>query len=83
MKKIESIALNIFDAAQTGYEIYISTARAMDSLENSGMNGKSKLESVLSMIKGMFIEVYENWSYWSELLIKFISSIKSIYNLVK
>lgn len=32
MKKIESIALNIFDAAQTGYEIYISTARAMDSL---------------------------------------------------
>lgn len=47
------------------------------------MSGKSKLESVLSMIKGMFIEVYKNWSYWSELLIKFISSIKGIYNLVK
>ena len=83
MKKIEQIALNIFDVAQTGYDIYMSTARAMDSLENSGMSGKSKLESVLSMINGMFIEVYENWAYWSELLIKFISSIKGIYNLVK
>lgn len=83
MKNIEKIALNIFDVAETGYEIYISTARAMDSLENSGMSGKSKLESVLSMIKGMFVEVYENWAYWSELLIKFIGSIKGIYNLVK
>jgi len=83
MKKIEQIALNIFDVAQTGYEIYMSTARAMDSLESSGMSGKSKLESVLSMIKGMFVEVYENWAYWSELLIKFINSIKTIYNLVK
>ena len=83
MAKIEQIALNIFDVAQTGYEIYISTARAMDSLENSGMNGKSKLESVLSMIKGMFVEVYENWAYWSELLIKFIDGIKKIYNIVK
>lgn len=83
MAKIEQIALNIFDVAQTGYEIYISTARAMDSLENSGMSGKAKLESVLSMIKGMFVEVYENWAYWSELLIKFIDGIKKIYNIVK
>ena len=81
--KIETVAINAIQGVKTGYEIYISTARAMDSLENSGMSGKSKLESVLSMIKGMFIEVYENWSYWSELLIKFISSIKGIYNLVK
>ena len=48
----------------------------MDSLENSGMSGKIKTESVLSMIKRHVYRFIENWSYWSELLIKFISSIK-------
>ena len=84
MTKIESIALNIFDVAQTGYEIYIAASKAMDSIEEkSGLSGKSKLDWVLSFIKGSFEEVANNWQYWSELLIKFINSIKAIYNIVK
>lgn len=81
--KIEQIALETIDIARYGYEIYLATARAMDSLEESGMSGKSKLESVLSMIMGMFDEAANNWEYWSNVLIKFIGGIKSFYNALK
>lgn len=83
MANIEKIALNVFDIAQAGYDIYIATAKAMDSMELGDKNGASKREWVLAFIKGSFKEVANNWEYWSELLIKFINSIKQIYNLVK
>lgn len=82
--KIETVAVNALDAAKTGYEIYLATSKAMDSIEEkSGLSGRSKLDWVLAFIKGSIDEVANNWSYWSTLLIKFISSIKGIYNLVK
>ena len=82
--KIETVAINAIQGLQTGYEIYLATAKAMDSIEEkSGLSGKSKLDWVLAFIKGSIDEVATNWQYWSELLIKFISSIKTIYNIVK
>lgn len=82
--KIETVAINAIQGLQTGYEIYLATAKAMDSIEEkSGLSGKSKLDWVLAFIKGSIDEVASNWQYWSELLIKFISSIKTIYNIVK
>lgn len=82
--KIETVAINVLDAAAAGYEIYLATSKAMDSIEEkSGLSGKSKLDWVLAFIKGTIEEVANNWQYWSELLIRFISSIKTIYNIVK
>ena len=82
--KIENVAINALDVAKTGYEIYVSTAKAMDSIEEkAGLSGKSKLDWVLAFINGSIDEVATNWGYGSTLLIKFISSIKTIYNIVK
>ena len=82
--KIETVAINVLDAAKLGYDIYLATSKAMDSIEEkSGLIGKSKLDWVLAFIKGTIEEVANNWQYWSELLIRFISSIKTIYNIVK
>lgn len=81
--KIEQIALSVFDVAQAGYNIYIATAKAMDSIEIEDKTGVSKRAWVLAYIKGAFEEVANNWAYWSELLIKFINSIKQIYNILK
>ena len=82
--KIETVAINAIQGVKTGYEIYLAASKAMDSIEEkSGLSGKSKLDWVLSFIKGSFKEVASNWQYWSELLIKFINSIKAIYNIVK
>lgn len=81
---IEKTAINALDAAAVGYEIYLATAKAMDVIqENANLDGKSKRDWVLAYIKGTIVEVYNNWSYWSELLIRFISSIKTIYNIVR
>lgn len=55
----------------------------MDSIEIEDKPGMSKRAWVLAFIKGTYKEVADNWEYWSELLIKFINSIKTIYNLVK
>jgi len=80
---IEKTAIKALDAAAVGYEIYLATAKAMDVIQaNANLEGKSKRDWVLSYIKGTIHEVYNNWSYWSELLIRFISSIKTIYNIV-
>ena len=82
--KIETVAINAIQGLQTGYEIYLATAKAMDSIEEkAGLSGKSKLDWVLAFIKGSIDDVAANWQYWSELLIKFIGSIKTIYNIVK
>ena len=82
--KIEQVAENAITGIQAGYEIYKATAAAMDSIEeDANMSGKSKLDWVLAYIKGTFEEVAENWVYWSELLIKFINSIKTLYNLAR
>lgn len=84
MMKIETVAINAIQGVQTGYEIYLETSKAMDSIEEkANLSGKSKLEWVLAFIKGSIEEVATNWDYWSTLLIKFISSIKTIYNIVK
>ena len=81
---IEETAINALDAAAVGYEIYLATAKAMDVIQaNANLDGKSKRDWVLAYIKGTTVEVYNNWSYWSELLIRFISSIKTIYNIVR
>lgn len=82
--KIEQVAINAIDAAASGYDIYIATAKAMDAIQaNADLDGKSKRDWVLAYIKSTIKEVYNNWSYWSELLIRFISSIKTIYNIVR
>jgi hypothetical protein len=82
--KIEDVAVNAINGIQAGYEIYKATAAAMDAIEDDiDKDGKSKLAWVLAYIKGTIEEVAENWSYWSELLIKFINSIKFLYNIVK
>ena len=81
---IEKTAINALDAAAAGYEVYIATAKAMDVIQaNANLDGKSKRDWVLAYIKGTIHEVYNNWSYWSELLIRFISSIKTIYNILR
>ena len=81
---IEKAAIQAIDTAAWGYEIYLATAKEMDVIqENANLDGKSKRDWVLAYIKGTIREVYNNWSYWSELLIRFISSIKTIYNIVK
>ena len=82
---IEKVAASIIDAGTTGYEIYLETARAMDAIQerSSGMDGRSKRDWVLAYIKSIIVEVSENWQYWSELLIKFISSAKTFYNIVR
>lgn len=82
--KIEQVAENAITGIQAGYEIYKATAAAMDSIEeDANMSGKSKLDWVLAFIKGTIEEVATNWQYWAELLIKFINSVKFLYNLVK
>ena len=84
MMKIETVAVNAIQGLKTGYEIYLAAAKAMDSIEEkAGLSGRSKLDWVLAFIKGSIDEVATNWDYWSTLLIKFISSIKTIYNIVK
>lgn len=82
--KIEQVAINAIDAAASGYEIYLATAKAMDVIQaNANLDGKSKRDWVLAYIKSTIEEVAENWQFWSELLIRFISSIKTIYNIVR
>lgn len=82
--KIETVAVNAIQGLQTGYEIYVATAKAMDAIEEkAGLSGRSKLDWVLAYIKGSIDEVAKNWQYWVELLIKFINSIKAIYNILK
>ena len=82
---IEKVAASVIDAGTAGYEIYLETARAMDAIQerSSGMDGRSKRDWVLAYIKSIIVEVSENWQYWSELLIKFISSAKTFYNIVR
>ncbi|MEG0835778.1 MAG: hypothetical protein RR413_10080 [Christensenellaceae bacterium] len=83
--KIEQVAINAIDAAVSGYDIYIATAKAMDLIQGRMENRDSKYKRdwVLAYIKSTIREVAENWQVWSELLIRFISSIKTIYNIVK
>lgn len=83
--KIEQVAINAIDAAASGYDIYIATAKAMDSIQERAENRdpKYKRDWVLAYIKSTIEEVAENWQVWSELLIRFISSIKTIYNIVR
>ena len=83
--KIEQIAINAIDAAASGYDIYIATAKAMDAIQERSENRdpKYKRDWVLAYIKSTIEEVAENWQLWSELLIRFISSIKTIYNIVR
>ena len=83
--KIEQIAINAIDAAASGYDIYIATAKAMDAIQGRMENRdpKYKRDWVLAYIKSTIEEVAENWQLWSELLIRFISSIKTIYNIVR
>ena len=83
--KIEQIAINAIDAAASGYDIYIATAKAMDSIQGRMENRgpKYKRDWVLAYIKSTIEEVAENWQVWSELLIRFISSIKTIYNIAR
>ena len=83
--KIEQIAINAIDAAASGYDIYIATAKAMDAIQERAGNRdpKYKRDWVLAYIKSTIEEVAENWQVWSELLIRFISSIKTIYNIVR
>ncbi|MEG1695586.1 MAG: hypothetical protein RR282_00655 [Acinetobacter sp.] len=83
--RIEQVAINAIDAAASGYDIYIATAKAMDSIQERAENRdpKYKRDWVLVYIKSTIIEVAENWQVWSELLIRFISSIKTIYNIVR
>ncbi len=83
--KIEQIAINAIDAAASGYDIYIATAKAMDAIQGRMENRdpKYKRDWVLAYIKSTIEEVAENWQVWSELLIRFISSIKTIYNIVR
>ena len=84
MMKIETVAVNAIQGLKTGYEIYLAAAKAMDSIEEKeGLSGRSKLDWVLAFIKVSIDEVATNWDYWSTLLNKFISSIKTIYNIVK
>lgn len=73
--KIEQIAINAIDA----------TAKAMDAIQERSENRdpKYKRDWVLAYIKSTIEEVAENWQVWSELLIRFISSIKTIYNIVR
>lgn len=82
---IEKVALNIIDVATSGYDIYIATAKAMDSIEirANDRDGKYKRDWVLAYIKSTIKEVAENWQIWSELLIRFISRAKTFYNIVK
>lgn len=83
--KIEQVAINAIDAAASGYDIYIATAKAMDAIQEKAENSdpKYKRDWVLAYIKSTIEEVAENWQVWSELLIRFISSIKTIYNIVR
>ena len=83
--KIEQIAINAIDAAASGYDIYIATAKAMDAIQERAENRgpKYKRDWVLAYIKSTIEEVANNWQVWSELLIRFISSIKTIYNIVR
>ncbi|MEG2686807.1 MAG: hypothetical protein RR954_06785 [Christensenellaceae bacterium] len=83
--KIEQVAINAIDAAASGYDIYIATAKAVDSIQERAENRepKYKRDWVLAYIKSTIREVAENWQVWSELLIRFISSIKTIYNIVR
>lgn len=84
---IEKVVIGAIDSASTGYEVYIATAKAMDSIQarakESGIDGKSKRDWVLAYIKSTIVEVAENWQKWSELLIRFISSAKTFYNIVR
>ena len=56
----------------------------MDAMEiESGLSGIAKKGIVLDYIHKTIKEVATNWSYWFNLLSKFIDSIKTIYNIVK
>lgn len=57
----------------------------MDAIQERSENRdpKYKRDWVLAYIKSTIEEVAENWQVWSELLIRFISSIKTIYNIVR
>jgi hypothetical protein len=84
---IEKVAASIIDTTVAGYEIYLATAKAMDSIQaraqKDSLDWKQKRDWVLSYIKSTIVEVAENWQTWSELLIRFISSAKTFYNIVR
>lgn len=80
---IQQVAIQAIDATVTGYDVYIATAKAMDVIQVKEITGREKLDWVIAFIKSTIIEVAENWQFWSEKLIRFISSIKTIYNIVR
>ena len=80
---IQEVAIKAIDATVAGYDIYIATAKAMDAIQVKEITGREKLDWVIAFIKSTIIEVAENWQFWSEKLIRFISSIKTIYNIVR
>lgn len=80
---IQQVAIQVIDATVAGYDIYIATAKAMDAIQVKEITGREKLDWVIAFIKSTIIEVAENWQFWSEKLIRFISSIKTIYNIVR
>lgn len=79
---IQQVAIQAIDATLAGYDIYIATAKAMDAIQVKEITGREKLDWVISFIKSTIMEVAENWQFWSEKLIRFISSIKTIYNIM-
>lgn len=80
---IQQVAIQAIDATVAGYDIYIATAKAMDAIQVEEITGREKLDWVIAFIKSTIVEVAENWQFWSEKLIRFISSIKTIYNIVR
>lgn len=82
--KIQELTFSVIGAARDFFYIYDAVAKHMDAMEiESGLSGIAKKGIVLDYIHKTIKEVATNWSYWFNLLSKFIDSIKTIYNIVK
>jgi hypothetical protein len=81
---ISTVAIGLLTAVTNGRTIYQATANAMDAVEVPGaLSGTAKKQAVLAFIKGLVIDLGQNWDVYENLVSTFIDQLKVAYNAVK
>lgn len=77
-KTISSVVQPLILTYKAGVEVFKLAVKAMDLIENSGMDGKSKKETVMAFLLG----VVEDFAKWKDAVRNFIDAAKDLFNAV-
>lgn len=71
-------------AIETGQEIYIKVASAMDSIQQAhNLNGAEKKQWVLEFVTKEIKEVFDDLDYWLPKIMQWIDIFKTAFNALK